>query len=156
MEGTVHPDGAVRAAGARRQGEQSTGYWCSVPGSFLFSLGSRSWYSATLIEGGVRSFRLRISLSHAAVTSGLPVSGTDTHFPQASQGWDWGRARWVDPLLMTGSSLPSLQARDCFALGQLCCRALQAHNSLHSIIYCKNNNIAPVKGLKKKSSESPS
>lgn len=42
----------------------------------------------------------------------------------------------------------------CFALGQLCCQALQAHNSLHSIIYCKNNNIAPVKGFKKSLSES--
>lgn len=50
------------------------------------------------------------------------------------------------------SALPPWSPRPggCFAFGQLCCQALQAHNSFHAIIYCKNNNIAPVKGLKKK------
>lgn len=84
------------------------------------------------------------------------VSGTDNNFLRLVKGRDGAGSRWVDPLLITGSAPLCLHywslAWGCFALGQLCCQALQAHNSLYSIIYSKNNNIAPVKGLKKKKS----
>lgn len=89
------------------------------------------------------------------------MSATDKHFSRGLLGWGWARARWVDSKQKPSPAPPNhrLLFVDITTLepglGLFCSWAAVLSGSLDPqfpplYYYCKNNNITPVKGLKKK------